>query len=294
MNAIEAAGLGRRYGTRWGLRDLDLSIPEHAVVGLVGPNGAGKSTLLHLATGLIAPTEGTVGVLGETAGSTSVLADVAFVAQDAPLPRRVRLRDLLTLAEGLNTRWDAAIVHDRIRALGLDLSGRVSDLSGGERAQVALAVALAKQPRLLLLDEPVASLDPLARRGFLQTLMSAVAEVGLTVVFSTHLLDDLARTCDHLVVLGKGTLHLSGSIDEIVAGHAVLVGRPGRPLPRGATLVGGDHRDESHQHLVSLEGSIFDPGWEQITPSLEEIVLAYLNTHADPSPSVTAHRLEAV
>lgn len=294
MNAVDAVGLGRRYGKRWGLRGLDLTIPEQAVVGLVGPNGAGKSTLLHLATGLIAPTEGTIRVLGEEPGSNGVLADVAFVAQDAPLPRRLRLHELLSLAEGLNTRWDAAVVHDRIRSLGLDLSSRISDLSGGERSQVALATALAKHPRLLLLDEPVASLDPLARRGFLQTLMSAVAEGGLTAVFSTHLLDDLQRTCDHLVVLGQGSMRLSGSIDEVVAGHAVLIGPPGRPMPRGATVVGGERRPDSHQHLVSLDRPIVDPGWERLTPSLEEIVLGYLGTDHDHTPRAATRRLEVV
>lgn len=294
MNAIEATGLGRRYGTRWGLRGLDLTIPEHAVVGLVGPNGAGKSTFLHLATGLIAPTEGAIGVLGGMAGSKGVLSDVAFVAQDAPLPRRVRLRDLLILAAGMNSRWDVSIVHERISSLGLDLSRRISDLSGGQRAQVALAIALAKQPRLLLLDEPVASLDPLARRGFLQTLMSAVAEADLTVVFSTHLLDDLERTCDHLVVVGRGSLQLSGSIDDIVAGHAILVGPPDRPMPPGVTVVGAERRPRSHQHLVSLDRPILDPGWEQLTPSLEEIVLAYLDTDHNQAPRAATQRLQVV
>ncbi len=203
-------------------------------------------------------------------------------------------RELLNIARRLNVRWDADIVMERMRTLGLDLDRRIGDLSGGQRAQVALATALAKQPRLLLLDEPVASLDPLARRTFLQTLMSAVAEVELTVVFSTHLLDDLQRTCDHLVVLGQGSRHLSGSIDEIVAGHAVLVGPPGRPLPHAATLVGDDHHPRGHQHLVSLDRPIFDPEWVQITPSLEEIVLAYLDTGRNRMRPAATPRLEVV
>ena len=293
MNAIDAADLGRRYRTRWGLRHVDLTIPEHAVVGLVGPNGAGKSTLLHLATGLISPTEGTVRVLGNAPGSPEALSDIAFVAQDAPLPRRMRVRDVVALARGMNERWDADRVESRIESLGLDRSHRIGELSGGQRAQLALAIALAKQPRLLLLDEPVASLDPLARRGFLQALMAAVAEGGLTVVFSTHLLDDLERICDHLVVLGRGTAVLTGSIDEIVAKHAVLVGPVGRPLPRGTTAVGEDGRG-GHQHLVSITAPVLDPGWEQLTPSLEEVVLAHLQIHSGVDTRAAAPRLEVV
>ncbi|MDH4075473.1 MAG: ABC transporter ATP-binding protein [Acidimicrobiia bacterium] len=291
MNALDSAGLGRRYRARWGLRHVDLTIPEHAVVGLVGPNGAGKSTLLHLATGLISPTEGALRVLGKAPGSREALSDVAFVAQDAPLPRRMRVRDVVTLAQDMNVRWDADAVESRIDSLRLDRGHRIGELSGGQRAQLALALALAKQPRLLLLDEPVASLDPLARRGFLQALMAAVAEGGLTVVFSTHLLDDLERICDHLVVLGQGTLALTGSIDDIVARHAVLVGPAGRPLPRGATVIGGNGHG-GHQHLVSITAPILDPGWEQLTPSLEEVVLAHLQIHSGNKPRTPAHRLE--
>jgi ABC-2 type transport system ATP-binding protein len=293
MNAIDAVGLGRRYRARWGLGDVDLAIPEHAVVGLVGPNGAGKSTLLHLATGLISPTQGSLRVLGTVPGSREALADVAFVAQDAPLPARMRVRDVVTLARNMNLRWDADAVESRIESLGLDRGHRIGELSGGQRAQLALALALAKQPRLLLLDEPVASLDPLARRGFLQALMAAVAGGGLTVVLSTHLLDDLQRICDHLVVLGHGRPVLAGSIDEIVDRHAVLVGPPGRPLPRGATAVGGNGHG-GHQHLVSVTAPILDPGWEQMTPSLEEVVLAHLQVGGGTDPGMRAHRLEVV
>lgn len=293
MNAIDAVGLGRRYRARWGLRDVDLAIPEHAVVGLVGPNGAGKSTLLHLATGLISPTQGSLRVLGTVPGSREALADVAFVAQDAPLPARMRVRDVVTLARNMNLRWDADAVESRIDSLGLDRGHRIGELSGGQRAQLALALALAKQPRLLLLDEPVASLDPLARRGFLQALMAAVAGGGLTVVLSTHLLDDLQRICDHLVVLGHGRPVLAGSIDEIVDRHAVLVGPPGRPLPRGATAVGGNGHG-GHQHLVSVTAPILDPGWEQMTPSLEEVVLAHLQVDRGTDPGMPAPRLEVV
>lgn len=293
MNAVEANGLGRRYRAKWGLRGVDLAIPEHAVVGLVGPNGAGKSTLLHLAAGLIAPTEGSLRVLGNTPGSREALCDISFVAQDAPLPRRMRIGDVARLARDMNVRWDGAVFEAQIDGLELGREQRIGELSGGQRAQLALALALAKQPRLLLLDEPVASLDPLARRGFLQALMAAVAESGLTVVFSTHLLDDLERICDHLVVLGQGTLVLSGSIDEILDGHAVLVGPSGRPLPKGATALGG-HGRGGHQHLVSVTAPIIDPTWEQLTPSLEEVILAHLQVRSGTDTPTPAHRLEVV
>jgi ABC-2 type transport system ATP-binding protein len=142
----------------------------------------------------------------------------------------------------------------------------------------------------LLLDEPVASLDPLARRGFLQSLMAAVADGGVTVVFSTHLIDDLQRTCDHLVVLGQGSLLLSGSIDEIVEGHAVLIGPPDRPLPRSCTVVGG-HRSVGHQHLVASSAPVIDPAWQVQTPTLDEIVLAHLALDPEQQP---VRRLEVV
>jgi ABC-2 type transport system ATP-binding protein len=181
-------------------------------------------------------------------------------------------------------------VDERLAELRIDERHRAGELSGGQRAQFALALALAKRPKLLLLDEPVASLDPLARRGFLQSLMAAVADGGVTVVFSTHLIDDLQRTCDHLVVLGQGSLLLSGSIDEIVEGHAVLVGPPDRPLPRGCTSV-GDHRPVGHQHLVAVSEPVIDPAWQVQTPTLDEIVLAHLALDPEQHP---VRRLEVV
>jgi ABC-2 type transport system ATP-binding protein len=287
-SAIEAHGLGRRYGRRWALRHLDLAIPERAVVGVVGPNGAGKSTLLELTAGLIGAHEGRLSVLGGCPGAADVLPDVAFVGQDAPLPRRARLGELVAIAAAMNPRFDAALVRDRCAELGLDRHHRVAGLSGGQRAQIALALALAKQPRLLLLDEPVASLDPLARRSFLQALMAAVCERDLTVVFSTHLLDDLERACDHLVVLGAGRLRLAAPIEDIVAGHAVLVGPVDRPLPPGARVV-GPALEHAHQRLVALDGPVFDRTWAVQAPQLEEIVFAHLSE--EPAP---ARRLEVV
>jgi ABC-2 type transport system ATP-binding protein len=173
---VQAAGLGKRYRRRWGLREVTLDIPQGKVVGLAGPNGAGKTTLLHLATGLLAPTAGTISVLGEQpGGSPGQLARVGFVAQDAPVYPRLTVAGHLRMGGWLNPGWDAALAAARIGALGLDPGQRAGSLSGGQRAQLALTLALAKRPELLVLDEPIASLDPLARREFLASLMEHAA-----------------------------------------------------------------------------------------------------------------------
>lgn len=287
--AVAAAGLGRRFGRRWALRHVDVELPQGAIAGLVGPNGAGKSTLLHLMTGLLDPSEGSLHVLGTRPGSPRALPEVAFVAQDAPLPRRARIGELVTAARRMNVRWDDEVVGARCAELGLDERRRIESLSGGQRAQVALALALAKRPRLLVLDEPVAALDPLARRTFLAAVMTAVAERELTVVFSTHLLDDLERVSDHLVLLQRGEIRTSGSIDDLLHRHRVLVGPPGRALPPGATAIGPRRSGAGHQWLARLDQPVRDPAWEQLPARLEEIVLAQLAT--EPVP---ARRLEAV
>jgi ABC-2 type transport system ATP-binding protein len=193
-SALEATGLGKRYRRTWALRDCTLELPRGRIAALVGPNGAGKTTLLHLAVGLLAPTEGAIRVLGEPpGGDPALLARVGFVAQDAPLYGDFTAAELLRLGARLNRRFDQALARDRLGRLGVPLDRRADRLSGGQRAQVALALALAKRPELLLLDEPVASLDPLARREFLQVLMGSVAEQDLTVLLSSHLLADLER-----------------------------------------------------------------------------------------------------
>lgn len=286
MNAVECRRVHQRFGRAWALRDTNLTLPTGAVMGLVGHNGAGKSTLLHLVAGLDHPSQGTVRVLGRAPGREDVLSDVAFVAQSAPLPKRLRVAEVTGLAARLNRRWDAGLVDARCRDLGISTTQRIGALSEGQRAQVALALALAKQPRLLVLDEPVASLDPLARRGFLGALMAAVAERDLTVVFSTHLLDDLARTCDHVAVIRAGTVVLEGAIDTLLDSHAVLTGPADRPTPAGARAVGPER--SQHQRLVRREGSIADPAWEARPIGLEEMVLAYLEEPVESSPRMWA------
>src|SRR5207248_7052540 len=226
---LEAAGLGKRYGDQWALRDCSLELPAGRVAALVGPNGAGKTTLLHLAVGLLAPTSGRIELFGAPPRrDRAVLERVGFVAQDTPLYHGFKDEEMLTLGRRLNRRWDAGWADERLHGLGIPLGKQVGALSGGQRAQVALALALAKRPELLLLDEPVASLDPLARREFLQALMDAVAETGVTVVLSSHLIADLERVCDFLVLLRQAEVRLADDIETILARHRLLIG-PRRP-----------------------------------------------------------------
>src|ERR1700691_4790181 len=211
---IEASGLGKRYRRTWALRDCTLTIPAGCVVGLVGPNGAGKTTLLQLATGLLAPTRGTISVLGgPPAASPAQLARVGFVAQDTPVYARMRVADHLRMGAWLNPCWDDEVAQRRIGQLGLDPKQRAGKLSGGQQAQLALTPAVAKRPELLILDEPVASLDPLARREFLQLLMAAVAEHEFSIVLSSHLVADLERVCDYLILLASSRVQVAGEVE---------------------------------------------------------------------------------
>jgi ABC-2 type transport system ATP-binding protein len=277
---IEVQGLGKRYRRRWALRDCTLSIPAGRVVGLVGVNGAGKSTLLHLVVGLLQPTTGTVSVLGDRpAAGPSALARVAFLAQDAPLYPSLTVAEHLELGRRLNGGWDHDVATARIAALGLVRDQPAGRLSGGQRAQLALTMAIAKRPELLVLDEPVASLDPLARRDFLQGLMEAVAERDLTVVLSSHVLADVERVCDHLVLLDDGRVRVAGDIDDLLAGHRLLTGARRHPcrLPTGQVVVEAHHTERQSRLLVRTGAPIHDPWWEVDEVGLEELVLAYMS-----------------
>jgi ABC-2 type transport system ATP-binding protein len=286
---LRAEGLGKRYGKRFALEDCTLEVPAGHVVGLVGPNGAGKSTLLNLAVGMLAPTTGTIEVLGGApASGPEQLAKVGYVAQDTPTYAYLTVGDHLELGEKLNPRWDADLARRRVQALGLPLDQRARKLSGGQRAQLALTLGIAKRPELLILDEPVASLDPLARREFLQDLMEAVAEHELSVILSSHLVSDLERTCDYLVVLVESRVRLVGELEDILASHVRLSG------PRGAghpgELVTASHTDVQSTYVVRYRGPIADPAWTVGQLSLEDIVLAYMERRREPA----APALEAV
>ncbi|MFF5288781.1 ABC transporter ATP-binding protein [Paractinoplanes globisporus] len=274
-HVLEADGLGKRYAGRWALRDCTLRLPAGRVAALVGPNGAGKSTLLHLAVGLLRPDAGQVRVFGEHPyENTTTLAEIGFVAQDTPVYRDFTADELVRMGGKVNRRWDATLARTRLAQLGIPPRKPVGKLSGGQRAQVALALALAKRPRLLLLDEPVASLDPLARREFLAALMGNVAESGTTVLLSSHILADLERSCDYLLVLQGGRVRLSGDVDDIVAGHRQLVGP--RHLTADGTVIRERHTDRQSTVLVRTDVPIFDPAWTVHELTLEELILGYL------------------
>jgi ABC-2 type transport system ATP-binding protein len=281
MNAvIETSGLGKQYQRTWALRDCTLAIPQGHVVGLVGPNGAGKTTLLGLAIGLLAPTCGTIEVLGQRpAAGPGQLARVGFVAQDTPVYARMTVADHLRFGAWLNPGWDDQLARRRIGQLGLDPRQRAGSLSGGQRAQLALTLAMAKRPELLLLDEPVASLDPLARREFLQSLMAAVAEHGTSVVLSSHLVGDLERVCDYLIVLIASRVQVAGELTELLASHRRLSGprRDPRTLPAVQDVVQESHTDKQTVLLVRTDEPIHDPAWSVTPVSLEDLVLAYMS-----------------
>jgi ABC-2 type transport system ATP-binding protein len=281
--ALETSRLGRRFGAHWALRDCSLRLPAGGVIGLVGPNGAGKTTLLRLAVGALSPSAGSIAVLGRpVADRPASLAEIGFVAQDKPLYSGFTVAEMLRFGAKMNPRWDGAIARERLAALGIPLDRRAGQLSGGQRAQVALAIALGKRPRLLLLDEPVASLDPLARRQFFQTLMDQVAANSLTVILSSHLLDDLDRSCDYLVLLSASRAQLCGPTEQLLAGHRLLTGpadRVGAVAARHA-VIALESTGRLAKLLIRADGPVHDPAWAVRDVSLEELVLAYMS-HPD-------------
>jgi ABC-2 type transport system ATP-binding protein len=277
--ALVARGLTKRYGRRLALDDCTLTVPAGRVVGLVGPNGAGKTTLLHLSVGLLAPTSGTIEVLGGRPGSgPEQLGRVGFVAQETPTYPGLSVADHLRLGARLNPTWDHAAATDRIAQLGLDRKQPAGKLSGGQRAQLALTLAVAKRPELLLLDEPVASLDPLARREFLQSLMAFVGEGDVSVILSSHLVADLERICDYLIVLVASRVQLAGPVDELLASHHRLIGarRDPESLPADQEIIEASHTDRQSTFLVRSEAPILDPSWVVEQVSMEDLVLAYM------------------
>lgn len=287
---LETVGLTKKYGRRGALQDCTLTIPAGTVVGLVGPNGAGKTTLLHLAVGLLAPTAGTIGVLGEPpASGPAQLARVGFVAQDTPVYTGLSVAKHLRMGALLNPGWDGELAERRIEQLGIDPHQRAGSLSGGQRAQLALTLAIAKRPELLLLDEPVAGLDPLARREFLQQLMEVVADRGVSVVLSSHLVADLERVCDYLVVLMAARVQLAGEVPALLASHHRLSGprRDMAALPADQEVIEESHTDRQTNLLVRTNGAILDPNWIVTPVTLEDLVLAYMRQER---AATSAHR----
>jgi ABC-2 type transport system ATP-binding protein len=279
-SVLQAQGLGRKYGRRWALRDCTVDIPAGHVVGLVGPNGAGKTTLLKLACGLLEPTAGGITVLGgRPVGAPAQLARVGFVAQDTPVYAALTVADHLRLGAQLNPRWDATMARDRIARLGLVATQRAGKLSGGQRAQLALTLGLAKRPELLILDEPVASLDPLARREFLRHLMEATVEHEFSVVLSSHLVSDLERVCDFLIVLVDSRVQVAGEVDMLLATHHRLAGprRDADRLPADQQVISARHTGRQSTFVVRTDAPVHDPAWTITQLSLEDLVLAYMD-----------------
>jgi ABC-2 type transport system ATP-binding protein len=275
---LKTERLGKRYAQRWALRECTVEIPAGRVVGLVGPNGAGKTTLLQLAVGLLAPTAGTVEVLGDRpAAGPAQLARVGFVAQDTPLYAGLSVAGHLRAGAWLNPGWDSDLASRRISQLGLDPRQRARTLSGGQRAQLALTLAVAKRPELLILDEPVAGLDPRARRDFLRDLTDAAAR-GVSVIMSSHLVADLERVCDYLVVLVASQVRVAGEVGKLLATHHRLSGPRRDPpaVPHSQQIIEEDHTEHQSTFLVRADGPVNDPAWTVSPVSLEDLVIAYM------------------
>ncbi|HEU0238451.1 MAG TPA: ABC transporter ATP-binding protein [Micromonosporaceae bacterium] len=276
---LQAEHLSKRYGRREALSDCTLSIPPGHVVGLVGPNGAGKTTLLQLAVGLLRPTAGAISVLGgRPASGGPQLAKVGFVAQDAPTYASLSVDDHLRFGAHTNPGWNQQLAADRIAQLGLDLSQKAGKLSGGQRAQLSLTLAIAKSPELLILDEPVASLDPLARREFLQALMGFVADRRASVILSSHLVSDLERVCDFLIVLVASRVRIAGEVENLLATHYRLIGprRDPADLPPGVDVIEASYTDRQSTLIVRSATPIHDPSFAVELITMEDLVLAYM------------------
>ncbi len=286
--AIETRALTKRYRRVSALTECTVTVPEGRVSALIGPNGAGKTTLLRILAGLASPTSGTAWVLGGAPRQDpAFLAGIGFLAQETPLYRRFTAEDHIRIGAHMNPRWEAPLARTRLVELRIPLDRRAGALSGGQRAQVALALTLAKRPRLLLLDEPFAALDPLARQNFLATLTSAVADAGggLTVVLSSHLVTDLERVCDHLILLASSRVQLSGDIDTLLAEHKVLVGprKDTAPIERAHTVVQTVTTARQSTLLVRLGGPVLDPVYQAEDVTFEELVLAYMGVGEGPA-----------
>ncbi|GIJ73472.1 ABC transporter ATP-binding protein [Virgisporangium ochraceum] len=286
---IRTEALSKRYRRRLALDDCTLTVPAGRIAGLVGPNGAGKSTLLGLVCGMLTPTGGSIEVLGHRpADSAAQLARVGFVAQDAPVYARLTVAEHLRLGARLNPRWDAALAERRVRARGLDPGQKAGSLSGGQRAQLALTVAAAKRADLLVLDEPVAALDPLARRAFLRDLLEFVDELRVSVVLSSHLLGDLEQVCDHLIVLADGRVQVAGDVADLLAVHHRLTdtGPDGRRPPDGAEVIHAEQTRGDSSMVVRTDRPV--PGADPV--DLEDIAMAYLTRAAAATLMTGAHR----
>jgi ABC-2 type transport system ATP-binding protein len=267
---VVAEALGRRYGRRrpWALRDVSLAVPAGSITALVGPNGAGKSTLLRSCIGFERPDEGRVAVCGHDVrhDRRRAVESVGYVPQSSALYRGLSIADHLTMAVAARERFDAAFMRTLMDGAGLDLGRKVGDLSGGERAKVSLALALGCRPPVLLLDEPLASLDPLARRDFLAMLGASVRERATTVLLSSHIVTDVEQACDRLAVLSGGRL----ALDTDIAGARRTYRTSPAEVMAGRDVVGVFAGPDGRSLALHAEPAAGQPA------SLEEIALGFL------------------
>jgi ABC-2 type transport system ATP-binding protein len=287
--AVETRELGKRYGKVWALQNCSIEVPTGRVCGLVGANGAGKTTLLRMLAGLSRPTTGRALIAGrEPADSPEFLREIGYLAQEVPLYRRWNAADHLALGAHMNPSWDEELTRDRLRSLRIPLDRPMESLSGGMRAQVALALALGKRPQLLLLDEPVAALDPLARHEFLASLAAAVADGGVTVLMSSHLLPDLERVCDHLILIADAQPVVCGDIEHLLDTHKLLTAatRDTTAIEREHHVITKTRTPREVSLTVQLTGPVIDPAWRVDDLRIEEIVLAYRGQHAASARAV--------
>jgi len=290
VNIIETVALGKNYGRTWALRDCTFAIPEGHLAALVGPNGAGKTTLLHLLVGLTTAAAGTATVLGGLpVGSRAALDGIAFVAQDTPVYTNLTAANMIRIARNLNRSFDLAYARARLGELDIPLDRKAAKLSGGMRAQLALTLALARRPRLLVLDEPLAALDPLARHDFMGTVLAAVSEDGVSVLLSSHVLAELERVADFLVLLTRGQVRVAAEVEDLVRSHRLLTGpADSADWIAGQLDVVQDQRAAAQAHLLVRAHDPDDPvppGWEAHPVSMEELVLAYLRSGSPAAPA---------
>jgi ABC-2 type transport system ATP-binding protein len=291
MNIIQTSGLGKRYGATWALRECTLAIPEGSLAALVGPNGAGKTTLMQMLTGLAVPSAGTITVLGDQpAGSATALDGIAFVAQDAPVYKNLSAADMMHLTRNLNRSFDQQYAQARLAELGIPPKRKAGKLSGGQQAQLALTLALARRPRLLILDEPLAMLDPLARHDFMAVVLTAMADEGVSILLSSHALPELERVADYLVLLSRGEVQVAGEVEDLLSYHRMLTGPTAEADAYAGRLdVVLSRRAEAQTRLLVRTGATPEPtapGWEAHSVSLEELVMAYLRAPGATVPPV--------
>ncbi|MEV8326243.1 ABC transporter ATP-binding protein [Kitasatospora sp. NPDC056731] len=283
--ALAAEGLGKRYRGEWALRDCTFAVPAGRICGVAGPNGAGKSTLLGIAARLLTPTEGELRVFGEPATTEDLRARVAYVAQDKPLYPGFTVAETLRLGRELNPTWDQDLAQQVIDQGELRTRAKIGSLSGGQRTRVALALALGKRPDLLLLDEPMSDLDPLARHQLMGTLMVEAAERGTTIVVSSHIIPELDGVIDYLLLVQSGRIRLCGDVEDVLDGHQLLTGPAGSALPEDVLV---EQRSTGRRiDALVRTGDPVDGPWESGRPSLEELLLGYLRTPAGTARAAT-------